>query len=179
MRDLDARLERLRELYDSLPTISCLGLCANSCGPIDMSKAEHERIVELGVLIPTFSPEAAHRWANQEPLHCPALNRQTLKCDVYEERPMICRLWGVTDSMPCTYGCKPTRSLDDVETYELLIQSYEVGGHRAFGQGDNLRDMIDMLKDPTVGPLMSRFIRGDRSVEQELGEAIFIYRGAH
>ncbi|NUS02078.1 MAG: YkgJ family cysteine cluster protein [Nonomuraea sp.] len=170
-------LDQLQELYDSLPTIACQGKCANSCGPIDMSTAEHTRIVELGVLIPTFTVEASQRWADQEPLHCPALNRQTLKCDVYEARPLICRLWGVADSMPCTYGCQPSRVLSDVETYELMLRSFEIGGHRQLRPDSEMRRMLDMLVDPTVGPLMSKFIRGDRSVESDLIEAIAAARG--
>lgn len=171
MRDLDARLERLQELYDSLPTIECKGLCGNSCGPIDMSQAEHERIIELGVLIPTFTTEASQRWANQEPLHCPALNRQTAKCDVYEARPLICRAWGVAESMPCTYGCKPDYYLTDKEMYRLLLESFEIGGHRHPVDGDD-RKMLELLDDPVIEPLMARFIRGDRSVEHELMTAI-------
>ena len=170
-------LEKLQEIYDSLPTmIDCKGLCWNSCGPIDMSTAERDRIIELGVLIPTFTEEASQRWANNEPLHCPALNRQTLRCDVYEARPLICRLWGATESMPCEHGCKPTRYLNDVEQYKLLLQTFRIGGHQRFDDGQEHEEMLAMLEDATVGPLMAKFIRGDRSVQGELQAAIDEYR---
>lgn len=174
--DLNERLDQLRELYEQLPEIDCQGKCANSCGPIDMSEAEHQNIINLGVLIPTYTQEAHQRWSNNEPLHCPALNRRTLDCDVYEDRPLICRAWGVAESMPCTYGCKPTRYLTDREMYTLLLKSFEIGGHRHGAQGEDYKVMLDMLDDPRIEPLMARFIRGDTTVEVALAQEIFRFR---
>jgi hypothetical protein len=171
---MDARLKALQELYDALPTVACQGKCANACGAIDMSVAEHGRIVELGYLIPRMTEELAQRWRDDEPLHCPALNRQTLRCEVYEARPMICRLWGVADSMPCPHGCKPTRELNDSETYSFLFASMRDGGgsiSSALGFAEIVEradEFLEQLKDPEVGPLIARFIRGDRSVEEQL-----------
>lgn len=168
---MDPRLERIQEIYDSMPEIACKGLCANSCGPIDMSEAERERIVDLGVVIPRFTGEAARRWANDEPLHCPALNRQTLKCDVYEARPFICRAWGVSASMPCPHGCTLTRELSDVETYQLMFATFQAGGHLHYSQPE-MEQFLILLEDEEVGPLMAKFIRGDRSVEGAIVAAL-------
>lgn len=175
----DPRLTELRKLYDQLPELACQGKCANSCGGIDMSKAEHDRIVELGYLIPHFTPELAARWQANEPVHCPALNRQTLRCDVYEDRPMICRLWGMSSDleiMKCPHGCKPTRTLDMVELYEFLLASLRAGGGSAAKEAEfseeELEHFIESLKDPEIAPLMARFIEGDRSAEAELTTAV-------
>lgn len=166
-------LEAIQEIYDSLPALNCQGKCANSCGPIDMSTAERERIAELGYVIPRFTEERAQRWANDEPLHCPALNRQTLKCDVYEARPLICRLWGMSESMLCPNGCKPIRTLSDSETYDLLLRTFQIGGHHHHQvDEESQRTFQALLGDPEIGPLIARFIRGDRTVERELVEAI-------
>lgn len=162
---LKSMIDQLEEIYASLPEIDCKGDCWNSCGAIDMSTAERQRIVQLGVLIPVFTEEWARRWQNDEPVHCPALNKQTLRCDVYEARPLICRLWGLGEGlMACPNGCKPTRVLDDVELYQLIFKSYLAGGHSDFTKQQG-EEFIAVLKDPQVGPLMVRFIRGDRSVE--------------
>lgn len=168
----DARLEALREIYESLPTIACKGLCWNSCGPIDMSVAEHQRITELGVDIPMFTIERSQRWANDEPLHCPALDKVTKRCTVYEDRPLICRAWGVADSMPCPHGCEATGTLGDRELFELLLESFDVGGNRYDKQGEEMRAFLVMFDDPEIAPLLARFIRGDRSVEPEMVAAI-------
>jgi len=166
-------LEQIRELYKQLPEIACKGLCANGCGGIDMSRAEHERIVELGVFIPRFTEELARRWQANEPLHCPALNRQTLRCDVYEDRPMICRLWGLAESMRCPNGCKPTRELTDAETYAFLLQTFKLGGGSASGQPTpGIDEFLEQLRDPELGPLLSKLMRGDRSVEPRITELI-------
>ncbi|MCF7487858.1 YkgJ family cysteine cluster protein [Vibrio sp. A2-1] len=33
-------------------------------------------------------------------------------CEVYEERPLICRLFGTTPRMACPNGCRPTEMVD-------------------------------------------------------------------
>lgn len=45
---------------------------------------------------------------------CPALDFIG-RCSVYEIRPLICRLWGVVETMKCHYGCEPERYLTDEE----------------------------------------------------------------
>lgn len=175
-RDLAARLNLLQELYDSLPTIACKGLCANSCGPIDMSEIERRRITALGVTIPLFSEERAARWSAQEPLHCPALNRRTLRCDVYEARPLVCRMWGVTETMQCENGCVPTRLLTIREQFTLMLKAIEIGGHRNIDAQTGLENMGAMLDHPKIGPLMERFLHDDRDVQPELIAAIGEYR---
>lgn len=40
-------------------------------------------------------------------------------CSVYEARPMVCRLFGVSEIMPCE-DCKPDHSLSAADTESLL-----------------------------------------------------------
>ncbi len=42
------------------------------------------------------------------------------RCSVYEVRPLICRLWGATEAMPCPFGCEPDRVLTDEESSALI-----------------------------------------------------------
>ena len=84
---------------------------------------------------------------------------------------MICRLWGVAESMPCPNGCKPTRELSDAETYTFLLTTYKLGGGAASGQPTvDIDGFLEDLKDPELGPLIGRMIRGDRSAEPEIIE---------
>lgn len=43
------------------------------------------------------------------------------RCASYEDRPMVCRLWGSVPEMPCPHGCKPT--LSTVEGMVLMVTS--------------------------------------------------------
>jgi uncharacterized protein len=110
---------RLRALYDELPELECLGLCAEACAYIGMTSLEQHLISANG------GPEISML---DDP--CPALNFMG-RCSVYEDRPLICRLWGIADDMPCHYGCKPSRQLTRNEGFDLLRRAREISGdHR-------------------------------------------------
>jgi len=79
-------INRLHQIYARVPKIACQGLCVDSCGPIQMSKLEYERLGK---------PPAA--------MECTLLVNG--RCSRYEDRPLICRLWGVVPEMPCPFGC--------------------------------------------------------------------------
>jgi hypothetical protein len=110
-RELDA-------LYATLPKLTCQGYCHDSCGPIDMSLRERQRIVQRA----------------RKPVECPrgalcSMLDEQRRCSVYEIRPMVCRLWGLVRSMPCQYGCRPDGGLlSDAEGVRLLVQSERLGG---------------------------------------------------
>lgn len=93
--------DSLERIYRAIPTVHCKGLCAESCGPVDMSPVERRRIAALGVDIP--KPDVAAVLADGGHV-CPALTAG--HCSVYDARPVICRLWGATQSMPCPFGCE-------------------------------------------------------------------------
>lgn len=103
--------ERLDKLYAQLPVMECKGLCQECCGPIAMSLREQDRIG--GAKAPGGVCEHLHNG----------------RCSVYEKRPMICRLWGMTEVMPCPYGCEPVGGRLSREDAALLIRAAdEIGG---------------------------------------------------
>lgn len=128
MTSKPSRLQRIRaaktldELYALVPKpVNCTGECWDSCGPIGYSIEEGERMSAAG-----------HRPANVgEPrsrLMCSALTTEN-KCMVYEARPMICRLWGVSEVMPCNHGdCWTPFPLDTTETAALMSAAQRIGG---------------------------------------------------
>lgn len=85
-----------RALWAQVPSVNCRGLCTESCGPIGMSRAEEAILARRGVTV-GFDPET---------LTCDQLKFG--RCSVYEDRPMVCRLWGAIPDMPCPFGCEPT-----------------------------------------------------------------------
>lgn len=109
--------DKMDSLYSELPTLECQGKCQESCGPVFMSRLEWDRI------------KSALGWVPRggKSLTCPMLHRGSGKCRVYEIRPMICRLWGIVESMPCLWGCKPSHNLTDREGHEFLRRADELG----------------------------------------------------
>ena len=159
----------LAELYAKVPSINCKGLCHTSCGIIDCSTREHELIHRNGgVRIPTMM-EFVKRDRQGEVIVCPALS-QDGKCTVYDVRPMICRLWGTTEGMPCPYGCEPERVLTDAEGFELLADSMIAGGSEMSNSsitGDALRAFAENNPGLTA-ELLRRGRAGDKRRAEEL-----------
>lgn len=101
-RRTDAELDAL---YAQVPEIDCKGLCIDSCGPVEGGHRETVRIRQAGVRLPDRRAAVRQMIADGGEYTCPALRNG--RCSVYAVRPMICRIWGASDDMPCPYGCQP------------------------------------------------------------------------
>lgn len=117
----------VEQIYNLVPHLDCKGKCQESCGPIDMSDREKAIIKEFCEKnnIPYFDipPLTVERYIRDlaktdKELVCPFLKDD--KCSIYSVRPLICRLWGTIEAMPCLWGCKPTRYLNNKEGHQLL-----------------------------------------------------------
>lgn len=120
----------LADIYGLIPTVSCRGLCEDSCGPIAMSVEEDARLRDLGISIPPML-DALAAIERGEDYYCPALSEG--RCSVYDARPTICRLWGATQSMPCPHGCTPPDALSGQESHDLLRRAATAGGGMTAG----------------------------------------------
>lgn len=105
MEDLD----KLAAIYAALPTIQCKQLCQSYCGPIGMTPVECQSIRTSGHPLPSISPLTHHG-----ALTCSALSPRG-KCRIYNQRPLICRLFGLVKALRCPHGCQPSRWLTDTE----------------------------------------------------------------
>lgn len=74
---------------------------------------------------------------------CTALKEK--RCSIYENRPLVCRLWGVTKAMRCPFGCAPSSWVSDQEAGDLIERMGE------------LRE-----QDRVVLKLMAKNMRGDQ-----------------
>ncbi|UZE96398.1 YkgJ family cysteine cluster protein [Alkalimarinus alittae] len=91
-------IARLRE---EIPTFECVPGCHDCCGPVTTSSEEMSRL--------PIKTDAEHD-AALENFDCVHLGPNG--CEVYEERPLICRLFGTTPRMPCPNDRRPEVMID-------------------------------------------------------------------
>lgn len=93
-----------------------------------MSKAEADRINEKhgpSVIPSTMFPGNYANQLHDDTLTCNFLHND--KCSIYEDRPLICRLWGAVKQMRCPHGCKPFQYLTDGKSGKLIRQLERLG----------------------------------------------------
>ncbi|WP_440100097.1 YkgJ family cysteine cluster protein [Streptosporangium sp. H16] len=100
---------RLAELYAQVPDVGCKGLCHHSCTVIPQGPREGQRTRAAGFRLPHWQ-DAADRMLRGENVVCPALSAEN-RCQVHDERPMICRLYGAVEGLVCPHGCEPEGGL--------------------------------------------------------------------
>lgn len=108
------QIDSLEKIYSELPKLQCLGKCQSGCGPIPMAPAEEAVFRSHQKLIP--NPELMLKSGQ---LDCPHLGLLG-QCNVYDIRPLICRIYGLVKKMACQYGCKPEYWLTDEQAYSLI-----------------------------------------------------------
>lgn len=90
---VDADLEAV---YAEIPDVGCKGLCRPWCsGVVHATSRERQRVAAVGQPLPVVDAGP-----------CPNLTDEG-GCGVYDVRPLICRLWGAVENMPCPHGCTP------------------------------------------------------------------------
>src|SRR5258708_6196795 len=100
-------LNRIKGIYNEIPAIKCKGLCVEACGPIGMTKVEWDILVDK-----TGKRPAVDNHGN-------CIYLKDGKCSVYENRPLICRLFGTVEDMKCGFDCE-VKFLTREKAHELL-----------------------------------------------------------
>jgi Fe-S-cluster containining protein len=93
--------QTIRFLRRHIPDFACQPGCHDCCGPVTASSEEMARL-------PRKSAEAQARAMAE--LSCPHLGEQG--CQVYAERPLICRLFGTTPRLACPNGRGPATMVE-------------------------------------------------------------------
>lgn len=91
----------IRFIRERIPVFECVPGCHDCCGPVTASAEEVSRLA--------VKSDAEHKAALAE-YNCVYLGKNG--CEVYSERPLICRLFGTTPRMPCPNGKKPSVMID-------------------------------------------------------------------
>jgi len=144
---------RLDALYAELPQIDCQRLCYDSCGPIPAAPFERQRMEREAGFELKVERHIYQRASGLESCHeCSMMREQ--RCSVYAIRPMICRLWGLTEDMPCPYGCVPSRRLSVAEGMEFLRRAFEIAGTPDNWEQWTKEALEILLSDPKAQALM-------------------------
>lgn len=84
-----------------IPSFECIPGCHDCCGPVTTSSEEMARL--------PVKSDAEHAAALAD-FSCPHLSDKG--CQVYTERPLICRLFGTTPRLACPNGKRPEIMID-------------------------------------------------------------------
>jgi len=97
LRKHEKEIEKLRALIPQFP--SCIDGCTDCCGHVHWSEWEWQQVMDNGLLATV----------NPNPFACPFSAKGN--CDVYEHRPIVCRLFGQIDDekMLCPHGIRPVK----------------------------------------------------------------------
>jgi len=80
-----------------LPCHKCPGLC---CGPVPLSS---RRLKAIETHLDSLKDDEYLRLSTQERdnLTCAFYDTEKHRCAVYEERPQVCRMYGLTETLQC------------------------------------------------------------------------------
>ncbi len=96
-------LKSLNEIYQKVPRVKCQGHCAPFCSAIGYESIEKMNIEEKHSQFPSGFENPTD---NGQTIRCGSLSSEN-RCTIYDERPMICRLFGATQMMmQCPVGCE-------------------------------------------------------------------------
>lgn len=115
------RLRVLNEAYAELPQIECKGLCVTTCTLIPLEAIELINIERATGRVPATTPVGDYQMlmpVSSTDDRCPYLLMD--RCSIYEQRPTICRLYGVARGLQCPHGCQPTQLYSEDAAQTLL-----------------------------------------------------------
>ncbi|MFZ2406357.1 MAG: YkgJ family cysteine cluster protein [Methylobacter sp.] len=93
--------QKIRFFRERIPSFNCKPGCSDCCGPVTACSDEM-------AMLPVKSDEEHE--AALAALSCPHLG--DTGCQVYAERPLICRLFGTTPRLACPNGKRPEVMID-------------------------------------------------------------------
>ena len=109
---------KIDHLRLQIPRFDCVPGCHDCCGPVTASSEEMARL--------PVKSDAAHDAALAE-LNCVHLGPQG--CEVYDQRPLICRLFGTSKSLPCPHGRGPETPIEahvERQVHRLIASTRQV-----------------------------------------------------
>ncbi len=106
------KTKRLKLIYDQVPKIKCKGLCSDACAYILMSKFEQKIIND--------------KYGTCDLLQNPCPKLVNGRCSIYEDRPYVCRAYGVAPGLECPFGCTAEATMSAKQSMKLFSQVDEL-----------------------------------------------------
>jgi hypothetical protein len=118
----------LEKLYKEIPTFECIPGCHDCCGPVTGTREELRRAPKLNSTEGWVQMVLDGKVIWDGCLICPYVTEAG--CGIYEDRPMICRIYGATEdpALQCPHGRKPEKPLTVTQTRMLFDRYLKVGG---------------------------------------------------
>ena len=98
---MNSNSQKIKFFRERIPSFECVPGCHDCCGPVTTSTDEMARLPHKSM---------QQRDAALADLNCPHLGEKG--CEAYEERPLICRLFGTTPQLKCPNGRRPETMTD-------------------------------------------------------------------
>lgn len=103
---------RLARAYAKVPYLACKGLCHASCGIIPLLGKERELAERISHEHVDQIPILATVTIYDEKRECCPFLHPSGRCSIYDERPLMCRVWGVAEGLTCPHGCEPEERMN-------------------------------------------------------------------
>lgn len=104
-------LIQIQKQYERIPSFTCKTGCTDCCGPVPFTSEEWALL----------TPEEQA----QEPNGVTCQFASSAGCQIYDRRPLMCRLFGTVDEerMRCPNGCKPDHMMSDQQG-KTIVRHY-------------------------------------------------------
>ena len=115
---MSANSQTIRFFRRRIPAFECIPDCHDCCGPVTASSEEMAR---LPVKSSVDREKSLTEW------RCVHLGEHG--CDVYDERPLICRLFGTINTLRCPHGRQPNMLTDpmiETQIFEFMRHTRHV-----------------------------------------------------
>ena len=90
------------QLYEQVPAVEGCTNCGDCCGHVPIKR---EEIAAIGFDAQTWDWDCRYR---------------TDKCECYENRPLLCRMFAAWDEMKCPHGAVADKPLTKHEGIEMI-----------------------------------------------------------
>ena len=118
------RTTALRALERAVPKFACKSGCNDCCGLVPFLGPEKYRVSQIRPM-EQWEPFQNGAWVLASALatfSCPFSSQSG--CQIYDDRPIVCRLFGAVDAemMTCPHGCEPSRKISDAQARAIIAQ---------------------------------------------------------
>lgn len=124
--------------HREIPPVPCIEGCTDCCGPVPFTLAEWARVPE--------KRQATHSRC------CPYANNG---CDIYDQRPLVCRLFGAVADEPlleCPHGRRAARPLTKQRRQEMMSKYLDIMAEETGDANFDLMTWVDIINQDGPRP---------------------------